>query len=90
MFPEEATAASAVVKGKMWGVVQFASNFSDSLVERAAITVNLQQIPDVGELARVRDVLEASAINVKLDMSRESNFELHEFKSVNYSISSLF
>ncbi|XP_034254309.1 ABC transporter G family member 20-like isoform X2 [Thrips palmi] len=72
VFPEEDAAASAVVKGRMWGVVHFASNFSDSLVERAAMTINLENTPDMAELARVNSILEASALNVKLDMSLQT------------------
>ncbi|KAK3912764.1 ABC transporter G family member 20, partial [Frankliniella fusca] len=69
LYADEAAAEQAVFGGHAWGMISFGRNFSDALVERAGVTVSVRD-PFQGD-----DVVENSAINVRLDMSRESWFD---------------
>ncbi|KAJ1525138.1 hypothetical protein ONE63_009974 [Megalurothrips usitatus] len=61
-FQDEDTAVRAALAGKVWGVVRFSSNFSDSLVERASITVTPNTFDDYTA------IVEFSTLGVRLDM----------------------
>lgn len=65
MFLEEGAAVQAVLDGQAWGVVNFTGNFSESLVERAALTINVDY-PSFDD-----GVIENAIVNVRLDMSRK-------------------
>lgn len=68
-FAEESAAERAVLEGRAWGVVYFASNFTESLVERARLTVSVEYPREFPE--QEDSAIEHSIVNVRLDMSRE-------------------
>lgn len=65
MFLDEGEAVQAVLDGRVWGVVDFAGNFSESLVGRAALTVSVENPTNEDS------TIEHAIVNVRLDMSRE-------------------
>lgn len=74
-FGTDEEAYESVRRGKAWGALIFASNYSESLVDR---TEYGQNVPN--------SVLDAAELNVKLDMSskfhfllRLSKFLMHNF-----------